>query len=78
MLIELDRNTRNWNTNFNFVSYSPEYEAPLGFVTQNSIHSAEISHSYSYFPEDKEGIIQQLQINVGSEITFNYNNLKIL
>lgn len=76
VLIELDRNTRNWNTNFNFVSYSPEYEAPLGFVTQNSIHSAEISHSYSYFPEDKEGIIQQLQINVGSEITFNYNNLR--
>lgn len=76
VLIELERNTRNWNTNFNFVSYSPEYEAPLGFVTQNSIHSAEISHSYSYFPEDKEGIIQQLQVNVGSEITFNYNNLR--
>ena len=36
----------------------------------------EFSHNYTYYPEDKEGLIQQLNVNVGSELTFNYNRLR--
>ena len=74
--IDLQRNTRNWNTDFYYVHYSPEYEAPLGFVNQNSIRNMEIRESYTYYPKEKEGIIQQLSVSGGSEITFNYNNLR--
>ena len=36
----------------------------------------EIRESYTYYPKEKEGIIQQLSVSGGSEITFNYNNLR--
>ena len=36
----------------------------------------ELSHNYTYYPENKEGLIQQLNVNVGSEFTFNYNRLR--
>ncbi len=75
-LFSLERNTRNWNTAFYYLHYSPHYETPLGFVTQNSIRNMEFSHNYTYYPEDKEGLIQQLNVNVGSELTFNYNRLR--
>ena len=75
-LFSLERNTRNWNTAFDYVHYSPHYETPLGFVTQNSIRNMELTHNYTYYPEDKEGFIQQLNINIGSELTFNYSRLR--
>ncbi|MEN8769557.1 MAG: hypothetical protein ABF269_08630 [Candidatus Arcticimaribacter sp.] len=75
-LFSLERNTRNWNTEFYYVHYSPHYETPLGFVTQNSIRNMQLTHNYTYYPEDKEGLIQQLNVNLGSELTFNYNSLR--
>lgn len=75
-LFSIDRNTRNWNTNFYYQHYSPLYETPLGFVTQNSIRNMEFTQSYTYFPENKESIIQQLNVSLGSEFTFNYNGLR--
>ncbi len=36
----------------------------------------EVTHSYTYFPENKEGLIQQLNVNVGSEFSFNYGGLR--
>ena len=75
-LFSLERNTRNWNTAFYYVHYSPHYETPLGFVTQNSIRNMQLTHNYTYYPEDKEGLIQQLNVNLGSELTFNYNSLR--
>ncbi|MEN8852353.1 MAG: hypothetical protein ABF256_03715 [Candidatus Arcticimaribacter sp.] len=75
-LFSLERNTRNWNTEFYYVHYSPHYETPLGFVTQNSIRNIQLTHNYTYYPEDKEGLIQQLNVNLGSELTFNYNSLR--
>ena len=76
LFFSLQRNTRNWNTDFYYAQYSPHYETPLGFVNQNSIRNMELSHNYTYYPENKEGLIQQLNVNVGSEFTFNYNRLR--
>ena len=55
---------------------SPHYETPLGFVNQNSIRNMELTQNYTYYPENKEGLIQQLNVNLGSEFTFNYNHLR--
>ena len=32
--------------------------------------------NYTYYPENKEGLIQQLNVNLGSEFTFNYSHLR--
>ena len=48
----------------------------MGFVTQNSIRNMQLTHNYTYYPEDKKGLIQQLNVNLGSELTFNYNSLR--
>lgn len=76
LFFSLERNTRNWNTELNYFHYSPHYEAPLGFVTQNSIRNMELTHSYTYYPKDKDRWIQRLNVNVGTEFTFNYNQLR--
>ena len=76
ILFAVQRNTRNWNTQFNYQQYSPLYEAPLGFVTQTSIRNIELEHQYTYFPHKKNGLIQLLRFNVGSEMTFNYNKIR--
>lgn len=75
-MVSLERNTRNWRTNFYYLHYSPHYEAPLGFVTQNSIRNMELTQTYTHYPEKKDGLIQQLNVNFGSEITFNYNRIR--
>lgn len=76
LFLSLERNTRNWNTEFYYSHYSPHYEAPLGFVTQNSIRNMELSHAYTHYPKNKDGWVQRLNVNVGSEFTFNYNRLR--
>ena len=76
LYFSLERNTRNWNTELYYFHYSPLYEAPLGFVTQNSIRNMQLSHSYTHYPKNKDGWVQQLNVNVGSEFTFNYNRLR--
>ena len=43
--VSLSRNTKNWNTGINYQQFSPHYQTPLGFVTQNSIRS-QISYSH--------------------------------
>ena len=48
----------------------------LGFVNQNSIRNMELTQNYTYYPKNKEGLIQQLNVNLGSEFTFNYNHLR--
>ena len=36
----------------------------------------ELTQNYTYYPENKEGLIQQLNVNLGSEFTFNYSHLR--
>ena len=76
LYFSLERNTRNWNTEFYYSQFSPHYETPLGFVNQNSIRNMELTQNYTYYPENKEGLIQQLNVNLGSEFTFNYSHLR--
>lgn len=76
LFFSLERNTRNWNTELYYQQFSPHYETPLGFVTQNSIRGMEFTQNYTHYPQSKEGLIQQLNISIGSEMNFNYNNLR--
>ena len=76
LYFSLERNTRNWNTELYYSQFSPHYETPLGFVNQNSIRNMELTQNYTYYPKNKEGLIQQLNVNLGSEFTFNYNHLR--
>ncbi len=71
----LERNTKHWNSEIEYEQYSPHYQTPLGFVTQNSVRFLEAFHGYQHFYE-KENFVKQLGVYLGSEINFNYNNLR--
>jgi hypothetical protein len=73
--ISLNRNTKNWNSEVEYKHYSPHYQTPLGFVTQNSIKTLSASQDYQHF-FDKEDYFKQLNIGVGSELIYNYNSLR--
>lgn len=72
LFVSLDRTTKHWNTFFYYSQYSPNFETPLGFVTQNNLRNAEIVQQYVAFPKNKDAIIQQLRVNLGSELSYNY------
>jgi hypothetical protein len=75
LYFSLQRNTKHWNSEIVYEQYAPHYQTPLGFVTQNSIRLLDISHGYTHF-FDKEDFVKQLGISAGSEINFNYANLR--
>lgn len=75
LYFSLQRNTKHWNTELEYEQYSPHYQTPLGFVTQNSVRFLDVFHGYQYFFE-KEDFVKQLGIYVGSEINYNYDNLR--
>ncbi len=75
LYFSLQRNTKHWNTEIEYEQYSPHYQTPLGFVTQNSVRFLEAFHGYQHFYE-KENFVKQLGIYLGSEINFNYDNLR--
>ena len=75
LYFSLQRNTKHWNTELEYEQYSPHYQTPLGFVTQNSVRFLDIFYGYQHF-FDKEDFVKQLGIYVGSEINYNYDNLR--
>lgn len=77
LFLSLARNTRNWNTEIVYEHYSPHYQTPLGFVTQNSIRFVEIYQGYQHFFE-KDNFVKQLGIDLSSEFNYNYNKLRKL
>ena len=77
LYFSLQRNTKHWNTEIEYEQYSPHYQTPLGFVTQNSIRLLDISHGYQHF-FDKENFVKQLGIYAGTEFNYNYANLRKL
>jgi hypothetical protein len=77
LYFSLQRNTKHWNTELEYEQYSPHYQTPLGFVTQNSVRFLDIFHGYQHF-FDKEDFVKQLGIYVGSEINYNYDNFRKL
>ena len=77
LYFSLQRNTTNWNTEIEYEHYSPHYQTPLGFVTQNSIRFLELTHGYQHF-FTKENFIKQLGIYAGTAFNYNFNNLRKL
>ena len=77
LYFSLQRNTKHWNTELEYEQYSPHFQTPLGFVTQNSVRFLDIFHGYQHF-FDKEDFVKQLGIYVGSEINYNYDNFRKL
>ncbi|MDA9038181.1 hypothetical protein N9H53_05570 [Flavobacteriaceae bacterium] len=75
LYFSLQRNTKDWNTEIEYEQYSPHYQTPLGFVTQNSVRFFDVFHGYQHF-FDKENFVKQLGVYLGSEINFNYDNLR--
>ena len=75
LYFSLQRNTKHWNTELEYEQYSPHYQTPLGFVTQNSVRFLDVFNGYQHFFE-KEDFVKQLGIYVGSEINYNYDNLR--
>lgn len=75
LYFSLQRNTKHWNTELEYEQYSPHYQTPLGFVTQNSVRLLDVFHGFQHFFE-KEDFVKQLGIYVGSEINYNYDNLR--
>jgi len=72
LFVSLDRTTKHWNTFVNYAQYSPNFETPLGFVTQNNLRNAEIVQQYVAYPKNKDARIQQFRVNLGSELSYNY------
>lgn len=77
LFLSLSRNTKNWNTEVTYQHFSPHYQTPLGFVTQNSIRNVEIYQGYQHFFE-KENFVKQMGIDLSSEFNYNYNHLRKL
>jgi hypothetical protein len=70
----IQRNTKNWNSEIEYEQYSPHYQTPIGFVTQNSIRFLSVNHGYQYF-FNKKNYVKQLGLYLGSIISYNYENL---
>lgn len=70
-----ERNTKNWNSSLEYSQYSPLYQTPLGFVTQNNIRFIEIEQGYQQFFKEDD-FIRQMNIGLGSEFRFNFQGLK--
>jgi hypothetical protein len=77
LFFSLERNTKHWNTEIEYQHFSPHYQTPLGFVTQNSVRFLEFFHGYQHF-FDKDDFVKQLGLYAGSEINYNYDNLRKL
>ena len=77
LYFSLRRNTKHWNSRFEYQHYSPHYQTPMGFVTQNSVRFMEFFHGYQHF-FDKEDFVKQLGLYVGSQMNFNFHNLRKL
>ena len=70
----IQRNTKNWNSEIEYEQYSPHYQTPIGFVTQNSIRFLSVNHGYQHF-FNKKNYVKQLGLYLGSIISYNYENL---
>ena len=75
LTLDVSRSTTNWNSNIRYAQYSPHFQSPLGFITQNNIRTLNGRHSYQHF-FDEESFIKRFNVMVAGEVTFNYDNLR--
>ena len=73
--LDVSRSTTNWNSNIRYAQYSPHFQSPLGFITQNSVRTLNGRHSYQYFFDEKS-FVKRFNVMVAGELTFNYDNLR--
>jgi hypothetical protein len=75
--LDISRSTTNWNSGLRYEQYSPHFQSPLGFITQNNIRRLVGRHSYQYFFKEKD-FVKRLNAMVASELIFNYGGLRKL
>ncbi len=73
--LDVSRSTTNWNSNIRYAQYSPHFQSPLGFITQNSVRTLNGRHSYQYFFDEKS-FVKRFNVMVAGELTFNFDNLR--
>jgi hypothetical protein len=73
--LDVSRSTTNWNSNIRYAQYSPHFQSPLGFITQNSVRTLKGRHSYQYFFDEKS-FVKRFNVMVAGELTFNFDNLR--
>ena len=71
----LTRNTNNWTSKLSYDYFTPNYEAPLGFITQNNLQSLNFNQRYTYFPEGKSSLIQSLNAEANGSLQYNTDGL---
>lgn len=71
----LTRNTNNWTSKLSYDYFTPNYEAPLGFITQNNLQSLNFNQRYTYFPEGKASLIQSLNAEANGSLQYNTDGL---
>lgn len=69
------RNTRHWNSEIEYEQYSPFFNTPLGFLTQNNIRYISAEHGYQHFFKE-DFWINTLNADLGTEATWNYQGLR--
>ena len=71
----LTRNTNNWTSYLSYDYLTPNYEAPLGFITQNDLQTLNFNQRYTYFPKDKSSLIQNLNANANGSLDYTIDGL---
>ncbi|MGB1992275.1 MAG: hypothetical protein ACPHRI_00880 [Flavobacteriaceae bacterium] len=71
----LTRNTNNWTSNLSYDYLTPNYEAPLGFITQNDLQTLNFNQRYTYFPKDKSSLIQNLNAEANGSLDYTIDGL---
>lgn len=66
----LTRNTNNWTSKLSYDYFSPNYEAPLGFITQNNLKTLNFNQRYTRFPKDKNSLIQNLNAEANGNLQY--------
>jgi hypothetical protein len=69
--IRLSRANDNWSSTLIYTQYSPLFEAPLGFITQNDLRSFVFHQQHVRYPKSTSSLIQNFSANL--EGVLNYN-----
>lgn len=66
----LTRNTKHWISKLSYDYFTPNYEAPLGFVTQNNLQELNFYQRYTRFPKNKNSLIQDLNAEANGNMKY--------
>ena len=69
------RNSKNWTSILSYDYLTPNYESPLGFVTQNNLQKLEFNQRFIRFPKNKSSLIQNLNAEANGEMQYNVNGI---